>query len=210
MKIIGGKSLLTDFNEPYRRLRTHLQCFSPGDGPKTVLITSASPGEGKTTVAANLAYSLQQVQKNVLLIDCDFRKPLQSKISFFVEQKGLLHYLRGDYPLNAVVKQLTGNWAFIPAGELNSNSAEVLLLPEMRAFLENSRPAYDWIIIDSPAVLPFSDAQILATMADQVILVVATGKSDPEMLGRTCQLLRYVHANIIGTVLNKANESAFE
>ncbi len=184
-------------SEAYRILRTRLGFAGTGRPVKTLLVVSAAPGEGKTAVAKNLAWVIAQTGRNVLLLDGDLRQPGRTG------DKGLSHLLLGQYG-NQTMKQVAANLYLFPAGGAPANPSELLLSPFMKDFVAKSRAAFDYVIIDSPALAGISDAQILATLADGVLLVIAAGESRIEAVREAKEQLLNVQANLIGAVLNKS------
>jgi capsular exopolysaccharide synthesis family protein len=190
--------------EAYRHLRTSLLFTSTGHAPKTILVTSGRPFEGKTTTAVNTAITFAQSGADVLLLDCDLRRPRVHFHFDFTNQKGLTSYLSGqneidslwhapaDYP---TLKVLT-------AGPMPANPADFLGSNEMRRLLEDLRGRFTYIIIDSPPASSFADAGILSTLVDGVMIVVHSERSSRVVVQRVKQRLQELGANIYGIVLN--------
>lgn len=189
-------------SEAYRTLRTNIQFASFDGDMKTIVITSSTPGEGKSTTAANIAYSLHETGKEVILIDCDLRKPTVHKRFKLSNQKGLTDLLRDDFDFSYIQK-FEENLYILTSGTLPPNPAEVLSSNKMRNFLEKLKNEFDYIIIDTPPVISVTDAQILSTMADGVILVISSGEADRQAAAKAKELLLNVKAKILGVVLNK-------
>jgi capsular exopolysaccharide synthesis family protein len=205
-ELVVQKYPASAMSEAYRILRTRLFCTvtaQPDQPLKTLLVTSALPGEGRTSVAGNLALVIAQTGKNVLLLDGDLRKTRPGKVSGRFDDKGLSHLLTGKYG-NVAMKQLAVNLYSFPAGFSPNNPTELLLSPTMKDFVVKSREAFDYILIDSPALSGTADAQILATMADGVLLVIGAGESRMEAVQKAKKDLLSVQANLIGAVFNKS------
>jgi polysaccharide biosynthesis transport protein len=193
--------------EAYRVLRTSMLLSSVDNAPRTVLITSGQPGEGKTTTAVNTAISLAQLGGAVLIIDCDLRRPSAHKL-FGLEQaeQGLSTYLSRNVKLVEVVQKLPlPNLWLLPCGPIPPNPSEMLSSAKMKAALQLLGDNFDHIIIDSPPLLKVTDSVILSTLVDGVILVVRGGKSTREIVRRTRQELSLAGAKIFGVVLNNVD-----
>jgi capsular exopolysaccharide synthesis family protein len=177
-----------------------------GDGPgKVVLVTSARPGEGKSSVAANLAVTAAQAGRNVVLIDGDLRKP-QVHRSFAVRNdRGLSSILAGESTLSEAVTRLDAekNLAVLPAGPPPPDPAELLLSDRLAKAIEALAKVSDLVVIDTPPVLPVTDATILAQQCDSVLLAATVGLSDRREWAETLERLAVVRANVIGTVLSR-------
>jgi capsular exopolysaccharide synthesis family protein len=189
--------------EAYRVLRTSVLLSSTDKPPKTILITSGQPGEGKTTTAVNTAISLAQLGASVLIIDCDLRKPAVHKLLGIDHVLGLSTYLSGRGELDDLIQKLPiPNLSLLTSGRIPPNPAEMISSSRMKEMLALLSERYDHIIIDSPPLLKVTDPVILSTMADGVILVVHGGKSTRDVLRRTRQELSIAGARIFGVVLN--------
>lgn len=190
--------------ESYRHLRTSLLLSSAGQPPKTILVTSSQPSEGKTTTAINTAFMLAQTGAEVLIIDCDLRRP-RLHVQFEVPNtKGLTTWLSGERDLDNLLEvcQKTPNLKILTSGPVPPNPAELLGSEEMRRLLDQLGERFAHIIIDSPPAISFTDASILSTMVDGVMLVVHGGRSSRAVVRRAKQQLLDVGAHIFGVVLN--------
>jgi protein-tyrosine kinase len=192
--------------EKFRTLRSRLYQIASAQPLKRILITSSTPAEGKTFVAANLAQSfIRQENRRVLLIDSDLRA---SRLHLHVgasEIPGLSDYLRGDadeYMVTQVEKD--GNLCLIPGGREVSNPSELLHSDRMKQLLERMSLIFDWIILDSPPALAVHDASILADMCDGVLFVVRAGATDFELATKASSEFR--DKNLLGVVLNRADK----
>jgi len=189
--------------EAYKTLRTNLQ-FAGLDKPvQVVVISSANPTEGKTTTAANLAISIAQSEKRVLLLDCDLRKPAIHKFFGIANSRGLTNILAENIHYQELcITAGIGNLDIITCGPKPPNPSELLGSSRMAAFLECIRQDYDMIVIDSPPVLPVTDAAVLSRIVDGIILVLGCGTTTVEMAVRAKDNIEKVGGRIIGTVIN--------
>lgn len=196
--------------EAYRHLRTSLLLSSAGQPPKTVLVTSSQPSEGKTTTAVNTAVMLAQTGAEVLLLDCDLRRPRVHSHFNLPNARGVTNYLSGDQNLDGLVQTYDKlpNLKVITSGPVPPNSAELLGSEEMRRLIQRLSEQYTHIIIDSPPAISFTDASILSTMVDGVMLVVHGGRSSRAVVRRAKQQLTDVGAHIYGIVLNNVKPEA--
>ena len=190
--------------ESYRHLRTSLLLSSAGQPPKTILVTSSQPSEGKTTTAINTAFMLAQTGAEVLIIDCDLRRPRLHTQFEVANSKGLTTWLSGEKDLDNLfqVYPKTPNLKILTSGPVPPNPAELLGSEEMRRLLGQLSERFAHIIIDSPPAISFTDASILSTMVDGVMLVVHGGRSSRAVVRRAKQQLLDVGAHIFGVVLN--------
>ncbi|HZH92041.1 MAG TPA: polysaccharide biosynthesis tyrosine autokinase [Pyrinomonadaceae bacterium] len=190
--------------EAYRHLRTSLLLSSAGQPPKTVLVTSSQPSEGKTTTAVNTAVMLAQTGAEVLIIDCDLRRPRIHAHFGLMNTRGVTNYLSGDSNVDGIVQEYEKlpNLKIITSGPVPPNSAELLGSEEMRRLITQLSAKFTHVIIDSPPAISFTDASILSTMVDGVMLVVHGGRSSRAVVRRAKQQLLDVGAHIYGIVLN--------
>lgn len=190
--------------ESYRHLRTSLLLSSAGQPPKTILITSSQPSEGKTTTASNTALILAKTGAEVLIIDCDLRRPRLHANFELPNKRGLTNWLSGETDLDALLQTYDKqpNLKLLTSGPVPPNPAELLGSEQMRKLLELLSGRFAHILIDSPPAISFTDASILATMVDGVVLVVHGGRSSRAVVRRAKQQLLDVGANIFGIVLN--------
>ena len=190
--------------EEFRTLRTrlnHLQTLQP---LHTLVVTSASPAEGKSFTAANLALTQAQLaDKRVLLADFDFRRPTVDKTFQVPISPGMTNYLQGTAKLNDVLMQVgESNLYMITAGDPVPNPLELLNLKECVDLIADLRAHFDWVIIDSPPLLFAADGNLLATMCDGTILVVRIGTTTFDSVSRALQSL--CENNVLGIVVNGA------
>ena len=207
-------AMITDARSPiaesYRHLRTSLLLSSAGKPPKTILITSSQPAEGKTTTGINTAFMLAQTGAEVLMIDCDLRRPRLHAQFELPNTKGLTTWLSGEKNLDVLIQtcEKAPNLKVLTSGPVPPNPAELLGSEEMRKLLNILSEKFNHIIIDSPPAISFTDASILSTMVDGVILVVHGGRSSRAVVRRAKQQLLDVGAHVFGVVLNNVKVDA--
>ncbi|HXG91037.1 MAG TPA: polysaccharide biosynthesis tyrosine autokinase [Blastocatellia bacterium] len=192
--------------EAYRALRTSVLLSSAGNPPRTILVTSSQPDEGKTTTAVNTAISLAQLGASVLIIDCDLRKPMVHKVFNVDQTVGLSTYLSRDVEIDKLIQPLSiKNVSLLPCGPIPPNPAELISSDKMKNMLAQLAERYDHILIDSPPLMNVTDPVILSKMVDGVMLVVHGGKSSRQVVRRARQELASVGAKIFGVVLNNVD-----
>jgi len=193
-------------SEAFRTLRTNIK-FSNLDKPiKTLLITSPIPEAGKSSVSINLALTMAQDKYKVVLVDTDLRKPTIHKIFQQDNKTGLTNILVEDKKLKEVMRRVTDvdpNLYFIPSGPIPPNPSELLGSNRMKELIKELQEQADFVIFDSPPVIAVTDALVLATQVDGVVLILNFGEVPREAAKRTKELLEKVKANILGVVLNK-------
>lgn len=201
---------LTDLRSPsaeaYRQLRTSLLFNSTGQTLKTIPVTSANPLDGKTTTAINVAVTFAQAGADVLLVDCDLRRPRVHSQLNLPNGKGFTDSL-GEEDLDKILRSY-GDLKVITAGSLPANPADLLGLPETGRLLGDLKERFSYIIIDSPPALAFADAAILSTLVDGVIIVAHAERTSLPVVRRVKERLLEVGATIYGVVLNCSNPKA--
>ena len=188
--------------ESYRSLRTNIQYSSIDKYVKWTLWTNSKAGEGKSTVAGNLAYTFFQNGKRVLILDCDLRKPSLHRKFNVSNEEGLADVLVGTSKLNNVMKKIDDNLYLLTTGTLPPNPAEIIGSNTMENFLEQCKINFDYIILDTPPILPVTDSKLLAIKADATVVVVRSEVSKSKHVSQAFKELEKVNANIIGTILN--------
>lgn len=191
--------------ETIRRLRTNLQFVNAASEPsRALLVTSSLPGEGKSTTAANLAIALADAGSRVLLVDADLRRPSLHKILGQEGSAGLTSVLIGRVAVGSVIQPWQGGRIdVLTAGPIPPNPSELLGSSAMARLLESLRESYDVVLLDSPPLLPVTDAAVLGAIVDGVLLVVAAGRTHKNQLLNGIQALSNVNARILGVILNK-------
>lgn len=193
--------------EAFRALRTRLH-FSKmaNDKIKTILVTSAAPKEGKTTVAVNLAATISLAHNKTIILDLDLRKPRMHH--FFETQKtpGVTDYLFGDIELEKVIrKSHFENLYYIPAGTIPPNPSEVLASEQLEMLISKLKEQFDTIVLDSPPIVAVTDAEILSRIADATILVVAANLTEVDLMQKAAELLSNNSGSFVGVLLNRFN-----
>lgn len=194
------------FAESYRSLRTALLLSGPLASLKSLIITSPLPNEGKSVTISNLAVSLAQMEKKVLLMDADLRRPKQHRIFNLKNHDGLSNYLTMGLELNKLIKTtLVPSLYFINSGPVPPNPAELLGSDRMKALLDRLKAAFDFILIDTPPILSVTDAQVLGKMVDGLVLVVQADRTPKEALSQTRQIIDLLQLKTYGVVINALN-----
>ncbi|MFN0112736.1 MAG: GumC family protein [Blastocatellia bacterium] len=202
-ELLSGHDPLSSFAESYRALRTSLLLSSAERAPRTMLITSSHPAEGKTTIVANTAISLAQTGARVLVLDADMRRPRCHKILSTKNDAGLSTYLSRDVSLDKVtIQHDIPNLFVIPAGPVPPNPSELLSSLKLSQLVNELEARYDHIIIDSPPVIHVTDALIISPHVDGVVIVVKSNHTPREAVQRAKQALADVNAKLFGVVLN--------
>lgn len=190
--------------EAYRNLRTALLLSRAGAPPKLTLVTSAVAGEGKTVTAVNTAAMLAQLGARVLLVDADVRRPRCHRVLHLDNRMGLTEVLTGVRDLHDLIRPTAVDNLFIlSSGSVPPNATELVGSPKMHQVVTQLQEIYEYIVIDSPPVMPVSDALLLSTIVDGVLLVVNASRTPKQQVKAARARLAYVRAKIFGTVLNK-------
>ena len=190
------------YNEDFRTLRTNIKYSTTNRDGKVLLITSPEPGDGKSTISKNLAISLCQDNKNVLIIDGDLRKPSIHKLFRISNYSGLSEILIGEKTLSNSINKINPKLSVLTSGLTPPNSAELLDSDEMNSIINSVKNYYDYIIIDTTPLELVADAQILASKVDGVILVAKVEKTRKDSLMNCKKLINKIGGNIIGIVMN--------
>jgi len=190
-------------SESYRILRTNIQ-YSTVDSPlKTILVSSSQPGEGKSTTVSNLAVAYAQEEKRILLVDADLRKPTLHQIFSVTNRSGLTNVLANEQSLeDAVHSTEIPNLHLLTSGTYTPNPAEMLGSKRMNQLLDKVAQDYDLVLIDSPPIMAVTDAQILSTLCDGVIMVLNYGKVKRDVAKKALEQLAHVNAKVLGVVIN--------
>jgi capsular exopolysaccharide synthesis family protein len=192
----------TLISESYRSLRTALQ-LSTARELKAVAVTSAVAGEGKTATAANLAVVLAQLGRQVLIVDCDLRKPRQHQVFQVSNRVGLVNQLTGSAEPEVFLPTAVPNLWVTPSGPIPPNPSELLASDRMRDWLKSVRARFDFVVLDTPPALAVTDATIVGMLVDGVVLTLRSGKVTREEARLCRDRLRQTGIKILGAVLNR-------
>ncbi len=206
--------------ETYRTLRTNIEFVTVEKGDKTILVTSSTSGEGKSTVMANLAMTMTQLGKRTLLVDCDLRKPTVARMFGLDKEPGLAEVIVGNYQWREVIRTVTdivtggmgmenlmqtqgiSNLHIITSGAIPPNPAELLNSKKMTDFIAEVKEVYDIVLFDAPPILHVTDAAILGKHIDGVLMIYKAGDIPRTSLKRSVNLLNSVGVHLLGIVLN--------
>jgi capsular exopolysaccharide synthesis family protein len=195
--------------EAYRALRTSIAFSRPGSPPRVLVMTSPTPGDGKSTSSGNLALVLAQQGHRTLLVDADLRRGALHDALGGVREPGLSNLLLGRVKIEEAVQSLDVRGValdLIPTGVIPPNPAELLGSEAMRGLLGQLSETYDYVVVDAPPLNLVTDSALLGTMADGVVLIARAGVTDREALEFAAERLRAVRAPLLGTVLNDAGQ----
>jgi tyrosine-protein kinase Etk/Wzc len=197
-------------SEAFKALRTRVQYSKVGqDALKTILVTSSTPGEGKTLISVNLAGTFAQLGKNTLLIDTDLRKPRVHTLFNLSKQPGLVNYLFNESKLEDIIRQTElSNLSLITSGTIPPNPSETLASKNMKNFIELLKTKFDIIIFDSAPIIAVTDSEILSAMVDATLLVVSADMTEFEVLDKSVEVLKRSSSSFAGTVLNNFSYKA--
>ena len=192
--------------EAYRTLRTNLYFSSLDRALETLVVTSAAPGDGKSTTLANLAVTMSQGEKRTILVDADLRKPSLHKLFGVSNNQGLTTMAVEDSALAEPPLVETGldNLWLLPSGPLPPNPAEILGSRRMEEIIAALKARADVVLFDAPPAIAVTDAAVLGTKVDGVLLVIRAGKTRREHAQRAQELLERVKVRVVGAVLNNA------
>lgn len=191
-------------SEQFRTLRSNITFSAVDKEMKTILVTSALPGDGKSTISANLATLFAQDDKRVLFIDADMRKPTVQYTFSLTNAAGLSTVLTQQRLAGEVIREseISPNLHVMTSGPIPPNPAELLGSRSMSDFMNEMAQQYDLIVFDAPPVLSVTDAQLLANKVDGTLLVVNTGVTEKENIEKAKDLLGNAQARILGAVMN--------
>ncbi|MHA7138185.1 CpsD/CapB family tyrosine-protein kinase [Rossellomorea arthrocnemi] len=202
-KLIAKANPKSPVSEQFRTIRTNIQFSSVDQEYRSIMVTSAGPGEGKSTTAANLAVVFAQQGKTVLLVDSDMRKPTVHYTFNFPNTTGLTNILTRQVSLKEAVKDSgVDKLHILSSGPVPPNPAELLSSRAMEQFFEDAYYEYDLVIFDTPPVLVVTDAQIMANQCHASILVVSSGKTEIDAAKKAKEQLQSAKGKLLGTVLN--------
>jgi capsular exopolysaccharide synthesis family protein len=194
-------------SEAYRQLRTNLQFVDVDNPPRVIAVTSALPGEGKTTTAINLAAALAEAGNRVCLVETDLRRPTLARSLGLVGDVGFTTVLIGKTPVESVLQNAGRNLAVLTSGPLPPNPSELLLSDQARALIATIAEQVDFVILDTPPLLPVADGAEMAIIADATVLVHRAGKTTHDQVQRAVQVLAKVDRRPVGAILNMVTRS---
>lgn len=197
------------YKEAYKALRTKVSFSLPGTGCKVIGLTSANRAEGKSSTAVNLAISFAQIEKKVLLIDCDLRLPTVAGKLGLNNVPGLSDFLVGESDISKILRRAeNGYFDVLPAGNIPPDATGLLESDLMGDLLTKLRERYQYILIDLPPILSVTDAAILSRYIDGFLLVVRHDSTEYRAINEMLRQMRMAHAKILGFVYNDAPSMA--
>lgn len=197
----------SSFIEAYRGIRTRLEYSSVDKKLKTLMITSAEPAAGKSSISLNLASVLSQGGKKVIIVDCDLRKPSIHMKLKLTNNKGLTDYLIGKIKLNEAIRKVNNNLEVITSGNKATDPSNIIGSKAMEKFINELNEIYDYVIIDTPSIKNINDGLELANKCDGVIYVVKAEKTKKDDIIEGYRELEDINTNIIGSILNGVSDS---
>jgi capsular exopolysaccharide synthesis family protein len=204
--LLVNREISVAFGEAFRAFRTNVRLSMLPDGMRSVVVTSACAGDGKTLVASNLAVTLALAEQRVLLIDADLRRPSLHEAFNLRNEPGLTNFLIGDgKAVNLIRRTRVPRLHLLTAGTLPPNPSELLDSRRFKKFLVQLGKHYDWVILDSPPVIPVTDAIVLADVVTGVIFVAAAETTPMPATRNAIEQLRRAPAPVLGAVLNRAD-----
>ena len=209
-RLVAGRDPRSPVAEAYRSLRTNISFSRMGEPPRTLVMTSPTPGDGKSTSAANLAITLAQQGLRCLLVDADMRRGALNEIFGVRREPGLSNLILGRTTAEDAILRLdlgeSGTLDFLPTGTVPPNPAELLAAPRMQELLQELAGRYDTVILDAPPLTLVTDASLLGSCADGVVLVARAGVTDRGAVTYALEQLRAVRAPVLGVVLNDVDQ----
>lgn len=203
--LIANKKSPFSYIEAYKTIRTNFNFITQSNEYKKIIVTSATPAEGKSNVVINLALSLAEMGKNVLVIDCDMRKPGLSKyLNISLRTPGLSNVLSNQSRIEDVVFKVSDlGFYVLPAGSIPPNPSELLASRNMERVIRSLEKDFDYILLDTPPAFVVSDALVLEKVVDGAILVVAHRQATLSSIKSAKESLEKSNIKIIGAILNK-------
>ncbi|HWO43079.1 MAG TPA: polysaccharide biosynthesis tyrosine autokinase [Candidatus Eisenbacteria bacterium] len=210
-KLVASGRPVSMITEAYRKLRTSILLSRPDDPIKTILVTSGAVGEGKTVTAVNTAIMFAQMGSPVLLIDADLRRPACHRALKMWNDRGLTDFLAGKEELGTVIKRTrVPNLCLLSSGTIPPNPTELLGSKKMRETLSSLKGRFEFIVVDSPPVVPVSDAVVLSNIVDGVVFVVRGQQTQQQLVKAAVGQLEDGQAKILGVVLNRVDIGSAE
>ena len=194
--------------EAFRAIRTNLQYLDVDHPPRVIVVTSSLPGEGKSTLVVNLATALAQSGSRVMLVEADLRRPRITRYLGLVGGAGLSNVLAGTADLDEVTQPWgDGKLSVLAAGPMPPNPSEMLGSAQMRSLLQSLRETHDYVVIDTPPLLPVTDAAVLSVLADGCVVTTRCGVTRREQLAEAAATLSRIDAKLLGVVLNRVPQA---
>lgn len=203
--MLGLKNNRSNVIEAYKSLIINIENNLGNNNVKVIAVVSYTGKQGKTTICKDLSLSLAKKNRKVLLIDCNFRKPSLNNVFKIKAKEGILDVLLNEKDLDQVLFNYNENLKILTAGGTINKQTDIIDCDKMSELLEDLRENYDYIILDTPKMDLYTDAQILAQKSDGVILVVKEAKNSLDLILKLKKKLNIVKANILGIVLNESN-----
>ncbi len=211
VELVVHEHPLSGIAEAARSMRTNIMFMNPDKPFRRLLVTSAAPMEGKTTVACSIAIALAQGGQRVCIIDCDLRRPRLHRIFDRAGDAGVSNVILGEATVDEVAKPtVVQNLWSIPAGPVPPNPADMLHSDRFRRFLDDLSERFDRIVVDSPPVAAVTDSAVLSTLADGTVFVVRAFKTSKQLARQGLRILHDIDARVVGAVLNAVNLSSHE
>jgi polysaccharide biosynthesis transport protein len=205
-ELIGASNPYSVHGEAYRTLRTGILLSRAGAPPKVILMTSTTSGEGKTVTATNTAVLFAHTGAKVLLIDADLRRPRCHRVFGVDKEPGLTEVLTGRRDVFEMIRPTAvDGLSMLTSGSLPPNPTELLGSEKMKQVLTTVAGSFDFVVIDSPPILPVSDSILLSTIVDGVVVIVNSAKTAKQQIRVACARLKYARSKLFGIVLNKVN-----
>ncbi len=207
--LIANSDAKSPVSEAYRTIRTNIKFSNiAGRELKTIMLTSATPNEGKSTTISNLAVVMAQAGHSVVLCDCDFRNPTQHKI-FSLPNKGLSNCVAtGSNVMDIIQHTSIPNLYVLTSGPVAPNPSELLASQNMVDIFKELKQHFDYVLIDTPPIMPVTDAAVVSGKVDGTILVIASGAVAPSVAVEAKTRLEQAGAHLLGAVLNKVDVAA--
>lgn len=203
INLIARENPKSPVSEAYRTIRTNIQFAGVDKAMKTIVFTSTAQDEGKSTVVANLGIVMAQAGQKVVIMDCDFRNPTQHRL-FKLQNKGLSNCIAtGKDVLEIVQSSGTPGLDILTSGPVAPNPSEILASNRMKTVIDELKEKYDYVLIDTPPVLPVTDSSVIGSIADGTILLTAWNQITPALAKEAKTRLEQAGAKILGVVLNK-------
>lgn len=196
-------------SEQFRTIRTNIQFSMAAETLKTIVVTSAGPSSGKSTIAANLAATFSSNENKVLLVDADLRKPTVHKTFKVKNNDGLTTLLtdRNAYLKDVIYRTHSNGLYILTSGAIPPNPAELLSSKRMEEITQEMLSYFDLIIFDMPPLLAVTDAQVIASKSDGVLFVIPKGIANKDEVLKAKDLLEKVQANVLGAILNRVDKA---